>query len=242
MVLCGSIAAGQFFVAPSPEGTLSVTATGSAESPADWAEVRLTVEGKGATAQEALSVCDESWRKVLDELATLQIPEKDIHSTPPDIGLDATAQMVAAMGREEGDEGAKQTVRRGVTVRLAQADEQTLYEGICRIIDVTGDAGAAIKAPGPLEQVWSQQGALVFGVNDPKPLRAQAIRNGLAAAKEVADVVAASMERKLGALAGVQVQEVGTEGYLGMLGAIGFPPKPGQGVYRVSLTVTYHLE
>jgi uncharacterized protein YggE len=241
--LCCSIASGQFFVAPGPETTLSVTVAGSAEAPAEWAELALSVEGRGATAQEALAVCDESWQKVVGELGTLQIAAENIRSSPPEIGPDAYAQMMGAMPGEEGGEDAKHAVRRNVTVRLTEMDPQTLYEDLCRIIDVAGDAGATLKTAGPMQQVYSRGAVVTFGVNDPKPLQGEAIRNGLAAAKEAAEVVAGASGRKLGDVASVQIAELGPEqGYLGMIGAMFYEPQAGRGRYDVSLTVTYRLQ
>jgi len=243
VAFCCSIGAGQVIMTPSPDNTLSVTVTGSAESPADWAELNFTVQGQGATAQEALAVCDESWQKLLDELAALGVAEGSIRSGPPEIGPDSMTQMMVGVPGPGEGEVAKQTVRRNVAVRLAQTDPQALYEGICRLIDAASDAGAALKAPGPMQQVYSQGAMVTFGVNDPKPLRTQAIGNGLTAAKEVAEVVATSAGRTLGDIAGIQVAELGPEaGYLGMIGEMFSQPKPGRAVASVSLTVTYRLK
>ncbi|MBM3476968.1 MAG: DUF541 domain-containing protein [Armatimonadetes bacterium] len=242
LVLCGSLAMGQLFVAPGPEGTLSVTVTGSADGPADWVEISLSIDGKGATYQEALGVCQEASKAVVDELAALGIPTEDVRLGPPEIGGDMYSQMVMAVpGMEEQAAAARLAVRRSVTVRLAAIDPQTLDEKICQVLDAAADAGATIKAPGPVQQVYSQGGAVVFGVNDPKPLRDKAIANGLAAAKEVAEATAASTGGKLGSIAGVQVSEM-EAGYMAMVAAVGLSPKPGLATRNVSLTVTYRIQ
>jgi uncharacterized protein YggE len=174
---------------------------------------------------------------------TLGIAAENIRSGAPEIGPDSYAEMMGAMAREEEGEDAKHAVRRTVTVRLTKMDPQTLYEDLCRIIDVAGDAGATLKTAGPIQQVYSRGAVVTFGVNDAKPLRAEAIRNGLAAAKEAAEVVAGASGRKLGDVASVQIAELGPDqGYLGMIGSMLFEPKPGQGRYDVSLTVTYRLQ
>jgi uncharacterized protein YggE len=242
VILCGSLAMGQLFVAPGPEGTLSVTVTGSADGPADWVEISLSIDGKGATYQEALGVCQEASKAAVDELAALQIPQENVRLGPPEIGGDMYAQMVMAVpGMEEQAGAARQIVRRSLTVRLAPIDPQTLDEKICQVLDAATDAGATIKAPGPVQQVYSQGGTVVFGVNEPKPLRDKAIANGLAAAKEVAEVAAASAGRKLGDIAGVQVSDM-EAGYMAVVAAVGLSPKPGLATRNVSLTITYRLQ
>jgi len=244
MALCGSLAVGQMIVAPGPEGTLTVTVVGSADGPADWVEVSLSVEGKGATCQEALGVCEEASKAVVAELGTIQVPEENVRLGAPEFGEDAITQVMVqlpGMGDQAG--GIKQTVRRNLTVRLGATDPQSLYEAICRVVDIATDAGAALKTAGPVQSVYSQQSVLTFGVNDLKPLRAKAIANGLASAKEVAEATAAASGRKLGEITGVQLSALGADaGYMSLVASIGLPAKPGLAVYNVSLTVTYRLQ
>ena len=239
-VLCGSASFGQWVATPSPENTLTVSVTGTAESPADWVEVNLTVEGRGVNAQEALAKCQEACRNAVNELTALGLPEDAIQCAPPQISAGGLAQMMGAP--PEGEEQGKFVVSRSLVVRLAPIDPETLYEDICRIIDVATDAGAGPKPVQQWSDMMSTGGIVTFGVNDPKPLRAKAIADGLEQAKEVADVVAASTGKKTSALSGVAVQEYGNEGVLAMFSMVGSPPTPEHGVYRVMLTVTYQLE
>ncbi len=238
--LCTPAAFGQVLAAPSPENTLTVGVTGTAESPADWVEVNLAVEGRGVNAQEALAICQEACRNAVNELTALGIPADAIRCAPPDISAGGLAEMMGAPPQDE--EQGKFVVSRSLVVRLTEIDPETVYEDICRIIDVAADAGAGPKAPQQFADVMSSGGIVTFGVNDPKPLRAQAIADGLEQAKEVADVVAASAGKKTTALSAVAIQEYGSEGLLAMFSMVGFPPTTGRGVYRVMLTVTYQLE
>jgi uncharacterized protein YggE len=241
-VLCSSAAFAQWMAAPSPANTLTVSVIGTGESPAEWVEVNLTVEGRGVNAQEALAVCEQTSRQTMDDLTGLGVPEDAMRCTAPQISGGGLAEMMGAP--PQGEQQGKFAISRSVVVRLADFAPETLYEDICRIIDVATDAGAG---PKPLQQ-WSDMmssgGIITFGVNDPQPLRAQAIANGLEQAKEVADAVAARTGRKVLGLAGVAVQEFGNEGALAAFTSmmIGSPPTAGQAVYQVMLTVTYQLE
>lgn len=243
-VACAPVCTGQFFVAPGPENTLSVTVTGSAEAPADWADLALSVEGKGATAQEALALCDAAAKAALDELAALQIAPENLRLGPPELGPDPYAQMMAQVPGNEGEQPPAHTIRRTLTVRMTPVDAESVYEWFCGVIDVGADAGATLRTGSMMSGVLSGgHEAITFGVADPKPLRAQAIRNGLAAAKEAAEVTAAGSGRTLGEIAGLQVAEMsGDQGYMGLIGAMFSQPKPGLAVHNVSVTVTFRLE
>ncbi len=243
-VLCGSLSEGQFLVVPGAENTLSVTVTGTAEAPAEWAELALSAEGKGATAQEALGVCDSTSQAVLDELAALQIPSENLRLGPPEMGPDPYAQMMAQVPGNEGEQPPAHTIRRTLTVRMAPLDAEAVYEWFCRVIDVAADAGAALKTGSMMAGVFSSGSqAIAFGVTDPKPLRAEAIRKGLIAAQEAAKVAAENSGRQLGEIAGIQVAELGADqGYLGLIGSMFSAPKPGMAAHTVSLTVTYRLQ
>jgi uncharacterized protein YggE len=238
--LCGSATFAQVLATPSPGNTLTVSVTGTAESPADWVEVNLVVEGRGVNAQEALAACEEASRNAADDLAALGIPEDAIQCAPPEISAGGLAEMMGA--QPQGDQQGKFVVGRRLVVRLTQIDQETLYEDICRIIDVATDAGATPKTPQQWSDIMSSGGIVTFGVNDPKPLRAKAIANGLEQAREVADVVAAGAGRKISALSGVAVQEHSTELLLAMVSSGGSPPGADRSVYRLLLTVTYQLE
>jgi len=237
---CGSVALGQVLATPSPESSLTVAVTGTAESPADWVEVNLTVEGRGVNAQEALAKCQEASRNAVNDLVALGLPEDAIRCAPPEISGGGLAQMMGA--QQQGEEQGRFVVSRSLVVRLVEIAPETLYEDICRIIDVATDAGAGPRALQQWSDMMSSGGIVSFGVNDPKPLRAKAIANGLAQAKEVADVVAAGAGREIAALRGVAVQEYSNELLLAMVSRAESPPTAGQGVYRVLLTVTYQLE
>lgn len=238
--LCASAALGQWLAAPSPEGTLTVSVTGTAESPADWAKVNLTVEGRGVNAQEALAICQQTCRQAVDDLVALGLPEDAIECAPPGISGGGLAEMMGA--QPQGEEQGKFVVSRSLVARLAPINPETLYEDICRIIDVATDAGAGPKPVQQWSDMMSSGGIVTFGVNDPKPLRAKAIANGLEQAKETADVVAANAGKKTSALTAVAVQEFGNEGLMAVFSMVGPPPAPEHGVYQVMLTVTYQLE
>ncbi len=237
---CGGVAFGQVLAAPSPANTLTVSVTGTAESPADWVEVSLTVEGRGVNAQEALAVCRQTSGRVVDDLIALGLPQDAVRCAAPQISGGGIAQMMGAP--PQGEEQGKFVVRRSVDVRLADFAPETLYEDICRIIDVATDAGAGPKPVQQWSDMMSSGGIVTFGVNDPKPLRAHAIANGLEQAKEVADAVAASAGKKTSELGGVAVQEYSNGGLTAMVSWVLAPPAAEQAVYQVMLTVTYQLE
>jgi uncharacterized protein YggE len=241
-----SLGRGQGGGAVGAPGTIAVTVTGSAEAPADWAELTLTVEGEGATAQEALGLCDASAQKALEELAALQIAPENLRLGAPEIGggLDLAGQVMIQLPGQGGPPAQTQAVRRSLTVRMAPLDPQTVYEWFCGVVDVGTDAGATLGGGNPLMQALpGRNPQIVFGVNDPASLRDEAIRNGLAAAKAVAEVTAVGCGRVLGDPIGVMVvQSPPEQAYANLVGAMLSPPKPGRAHHTVSVTVTYGLK
>ncbi|MBM3499841.1 MAG: DUF541 domain-containing protein [Armatimonadetes bacterium] len=237
--LCGA----QPAAAPGPGPAVSVTVAGSAEAPADWAELTLTVEGQGATAEEALALCDASAQKALEELAALQIAPENLRLGPPEIGggMDLASQVMIQLPGQGGPPAPTQTVRRSLTVRLSPFDPEAVYEWFCRVIDVGADAGATLGGGNPFMQALPMRSSpIVFGVSDPAPLRDEAIRNGLAAARAVANVAAADSGRELGDMVSILVAETPPEqAYAGLVSAMLSPPTAGRASRTVSVTVTY---
>ena len=231
---------GQQLSIPGPESALIVTVTGSAEAPADWVEVNLAAEGKGVNAQEGLVTCQEVCDAAAGELVGLGIPEGDIRFGPPEISTDEMAQMMRGMP----DDGAQPqyTVSRSLVVRLTEVSPETLYEDVCRIIDVAAEGGAGPKSSEPLSSMMNTGGLVTFGVNDPKPLRAKALANGFEQAREVADMAAAASGRTVQAVGSVTVQESANEGLMAMVNIVAFADAPSQAAHRVLLTVTYAVE
>lgn len=253
ITLAGLIAAGAMLLltpafgqqpaAPGPtvQGSLTVTVTGIAEAPADWVEVNLTAEGQGVNTQEALAVCRELCDAAETELVGLGIAEADIRVGPPGFATSLDAALMKAK-QMAGGEQAQHVVRRSLTARLADINPETQYDDICIIIDTAAAEGVGLEAGEPWAPVKVSQGVVTFGVDDPKALRAKAIADGFAKARETADLAAAASGREVQAVIAVVVQDSADEGIMAMVNLAASAEPPSQATHRVMLTVTYAVE
>ncbi len=237
---------GQLPAPPALHNTLTVVVTGSAESAPDWAEVNISVEGRGAAAAEAILKCQEAYEGSMRELAKVGVDPKSIRCTAPRLtGVGLAAMVAAAQGTGKAD---KFVAVRTLTVRLDKIRPDSLYDDVGKIIDAAVAGGAA----GPAEaQPWSgmipTSEIVTFGVNDPKALRAKAIADGLAQARELAEAIAAA-EQPRRAIQGITilvVQQPDSQGPMAAATAMATllaPPEAGKAVSRVSMSVTFQIE
>ena len=248
MLLCGSSAFGQFFGMSGPDNTLTVSVTGIADCDADWAEVGFTISSHGPTAADALLSSQDQVQKATAQLEKAGFRKADARVGPPHIGASAGSYSYGPPGPPgaPGEDAAAEMDRFGVavelTIRINHPAAGTLYDSVCRAMDaviVPGKSGARMLSDA---EMMSSREMVIFGVDDPKPLRDKAIADALDRAAELAGVVAQKAGKKLGPLVNVGAQGTDEDRYMMM------PPmpygmgKPGRSTYRASLSATYRLQ
>jgi uncharacterized protein YggE len=235
----------QAMVGPGPEGTIMVAATGTADTDADWAEVNLALEGRGATTQEALFNCTDVCSRAAAALDKLGLKKEDVRLGLPRITSGGFGAMMPMPGPGGGEAGAQQrfTVNNTMTVRINKVAPATIYDEICRIVDAAMTTkGAELKRPEGVRDFMSASDIVVFGVNDPKPLREKAISNALDNAKELAGVVAAKAGRTVGPLQGLSVQSGDNQGIMAMIQLFTAPTKAGRATAQIAISATFKLQ
>jgi len=236
-------AGAQFMTMPSPDGSITVSASGNADADADWAELNIALDGHGPSAQEALFNCVDVCGRASAALEKQGVAKADVHVGLPRIA--GSNAFEAMMPPGEGKNDAERfTVSNSLTVRIDKVNPATIYDEVCKLLDaVMTVKGAEMRHPEGVRDFMSSNDIVSFGVNDPKPLRDKAIANALDSAKELAQIVAAKAGKKLGPLVGVSIQGPENGGaMMAVMGMFAGPPKPGRGTYAVMLSATYKLE
>lgn len=236
-LVVASGASAQIVTVPAPEGSITVTAFGSADAAPDWADVKLTVQSPGPSAADALMMNRNDCDRAVSELVNVGIKQENISVSPPRIAGGGFAQMMGDKG-----EANKYFVTSALTVRINGVKPETVYDDICQIIDTAGLEGAAPRGPMDMAQMMSMGDIVVFGVNEPKPLRDQAIANALEEAQTLGRAAAARSGKKLGDISGLQVIAVGDQGIMAVMKMFAGPPKAGRAMSSVTIAVTFKME
>ncbi|MCE5216327.1 SIMPL domain-containing protein [bacterium] len=222
---------------PSPQDTITVTSMGTAEAPPEWAEVVLTIQGTGPTAQSALMVNQDRRDRAVSKLVEQGVKQADIKPGAPRISAGGLQQMMG--GNKDKDSF---FVSSTLTVRINQIDPGLVFDDAARIVDAAGAEGAAVN-PMVVSQMLTSQDMIRFGVKDAKALQQKALSEAIDQSRSVAEMAAAKAGRKLGALVGLQVMGVGDEGGLMAMMRM-FTPPSGSGTASASAMVaaTYKVE
>ena len=237
LLALASGASAQFTVTPMAQGTITVTASGSAEAAPEWVEVNVTIVGSGASAVSALMMNQDSRERAVNDLTEQGTKPESIKCSAPVISGGGFAQMMRAA--QGGDNSV--TITSTLTVRIEAFDPDTVYEDLCNIIDTAAGGGAGAEAPTGIAQMMSAENRVKFGVNDTKPLREKAVLNALEEAATMAALVAKSSGRKLGKLVGVQTTG-GDNPMMAAMTMLQSPAASDKAVESVTITVSYEIE
>jgi uncharacterized protein YggE len=222
---------------PSPQDTITVTSMGSAEAPPEWAEVALTIEGTGPTAQSALMVNQDRRDRAISKLLEQGIKQADIKPGAPRISTGGLQQMMGG-DKEKNNFFVSSTL----TVRINQVDPGLVFDDAARIVDAAGAVGAA-ATPMAVTQMLTSQELIKFGVKDATALQQKALSDAIDRSRAVAEMAAAKAGRKLGALLGLQIMGVGEEGGLMAMMRMFTPPgSAGAASASAMVAATYKVE
>lgn len=229
----------QMLSTPAPRDSLTVTTVGQAEARPDWAEVSLSLEGRGASASEALVKHQAARDRSIAQLVRHGVSRADITWTAPRLG----GLGIMGMG-DPNQQTQRFTASSTLKVRLREVDPDTVYDQVAEIIDVaaTGvDAGP--QTPRAISDMMSAGDMVVFGVNDPRSLRDQAVANAIQSARELAELAVGPSGRKVGPITGLQLMDpAGGQGMMAVLQFLSPTAQSGKATCAVFAAVTFALE
>jgi hypothetical protein len=203
--------------------TVTVSGTGTVIAPPDMAEFTTGVVTQAPTAAQALAANGQAMATLLQSLAALGVPTRDVQTT---------TISVSPQRRQGKDEGRPpEIVGYEVTdqVRVKVRDLSRLG----RVLDQQVEQGA--------NSVYG----IHFGLAEPAPLLDEARKRAMADARGKADLYAAAASLKVGRVLAVQEAGVASPrpemGPRGMLSAA-VPVAPGEQEIQASVSVTFSLE
>jgi hypothetical protein len=213
MGLMGCAAEGQIGSAAAPHGvvrSITVVGRGEAMGKPDIARTSLGVEASASTVEEAMNQANAQMTAIMDAVKKLGIADKDIRTANFSIQVERPFQPPQPMpmpepmpGPARGTKGAAgpppppaQPALPPATYRVSNQVEITIRDvgKASRVLQTAVNAGA--------NSVWS----VSFGIDDTKPLEAQARDEAVADARTRAEALAKLAGLKLGPV--ISVSEV----------------------------------
>jgi len=237
-LVVASTAFAQFTIVPGGPDTLTVSAFGNAEAPADWVDVTLYMKGEGENLESAIMLAQDECDRAVAELIDAGVAEKAIKRSEPQISSPGGMPIPMPEGQ-----GAKWSASIKLTVRVDKLDKATMYEDIANIVDAaTSVAKADAKPNMGMMGMMTPAKLLTFGVNDTKALKGLAIKKALEEAQQTAAVAAEGAGKKLGPIMSLQSMDFGTEGIMAVMSMFSQPSQAGVAAMSMFISVTYKLE
>lgn len=224
--------------AQQPEETvIDTTAMGAVARPADWVEVRFTLESAAPSAEMSMAKNLDDAQKVTNKLIAEGVAEEAITVGPPGFS-DGEYMVMSGDGRERQWRATSR-----VTVRLNEFDPDGIYEEAGRIIDLAASVASVTPRDMQAMRFGMSGGVLNFGVNDDAAMRDEAYAQAMQAAHAQAERGAAAAGMKLGKLVRLRVTDDSMQ-YSSSYGlrAAENRSMDKQAVVYVSLSATYRLE
>lgn len=202
--------------------TVTVSGVGSVSAPPDQAEVTSGVVTQAPTAAQALAANSQAMERLLQALAGLGIPARDIQTT----NLSVTPQRRPVRGGQRSEIVGYEVVNQ---VRIKVRDLSKLG----RVLDQQVGEGANLVH------------GIQFGLQNAAPSLDEARKRAMADARQKAELYAAAVGLKLGRVLAIQEAGVASprpEMVARATMAAAVPVAPGEQELQTSVTVTFILE